>query len=451
MLAPTVAEPEDRPWTPCSASSPARDRTTRSAARTSAGSSRAPCPTGRRGASRAGAGGAAVGAASLDRVDVRTRLEHLETLNAIGEVLNRAPFFREALHEALERLVALTGARAGWVFLARSEHGDVHYSSFRLAAWTGLPPALEGDDLGYLREGGCECMGAFRRGALDRGVNMVTCSRLAEAARDGGDTRGMTTHASVPLQGRSGPVGILNLAGPGDQRYDDQTLALMAAVGRQLGTAFERAQAQVQRRVEAERVAALEERNRVARDIHDSVTQLLFGAHLALRVAREGGDEQRTAGSLDRAADLVERSLDELRGLVELLRSADLEQGLGPALRRLVERVSGPVRVHLDVDTDLEVPPEVAEAVWRIAQEAVHNALKHAEADDIWLRVGHDGEGRLVLLVEDDGVGFPPSLHRGVGLTSVEERAAGLGGDVELGTRPGGGARVRVEVPWSGS
>lgn len=392
-------------------------------------------------------------------MDVRTRLAHLETLNAIGEVLNRAPLFRDALREALERLAVLTGARAGWVFLARIEHGDVHYSSFRLAAWTRLPPGLEADGQRHLRDGSCECMGRFRRGALDRGINMVTCSRLADAERAGHDTRAMTVHASVPLEGREGPVGILNLAGPGDQHYDDETLALLTAVGRQLGTAYERAQATAQRRVEAQHTAALEERNRVARDIHDSVTQLLFGAHLALRVAREGGDDERTAASLDRGAQLVEQSLDELRGLVELLRSADLDQGLGPALRRLVERVSGPVRVHLDAGDDIgtpategsvALPGDVAEAAWRIAQAAVHNSLKHADAADVWLRVGREGD-RLVVLVEDDGVGFPATITRGVGLDSIEERATALGGTMQLGARPGGGARVRVEVPWSGS
>jgi two-component system, NarL family, sensor kinase len=381
-------------------------------------------------------------------VDVHTRLEHLETLNAIGEVLNRAPFFRQALHEALDRLVALTGASAGWVFLARIEHGDTHYSSFRLAASSTLPPALEEDDRHHLREGGCECQGLFRRGELEGGINLVTCSRLEAAHAGGSDTGGLIVHASVPLLGRSGPVGVLNLAGPGAARYEPETLTLLEAVGRQLGTAYERATAQVQRRTEAERVAALEERNRVAREIHDSVTQLLFGAHLALRVARERGDERRTADNLGRGAELVEQALDELRGLVELLRSADLEQGLAPALVRLVERVAGPVRCHLDVDEQLDaLDPDTAEHVFRIVQEAVHNALKHADASHVWLRIGREQDA-LVLVVEDDGVGFPATLTRGVGLDSITDRTGVLGGTLGLDERPGGGARVRVEVPW---
>lgn len=378
---------------------------------------------------------------------MHTRLEHLETLNAIAEVLNRAPFFKEALDEALDRLVSLTGAQAGWVFLARIEHGDVHHSTFRLGASSRLPPAMAEHDRASLRLGACECQGLFRRGDLDRGINLVTCSRLGEAVAACRDTQGLVVHASVPLQGRSGPVGILNLAGPGQVRYDDETLTLLSAVGRQLGIAYERAQALAARRVEAQRVAALEERNRVARDIHDSVTQLLFGAHLALRVARERDDVPGTAGAVERGAALVEQAMGELRGLVELLRAADLDQGLAPALRRLAERVDGPVRVHLDADEHLDLPDDLAETAFRIVQEAVHNALKHAHATDVWLRVGRGGDA-LVVRVDDNGDGFPAALTRGVGLDSIAERAAAHGGAATFDNRRRGGARVHVELPW---
>lgn len=376
--------------------------------------------------------------------DLARRLRELEALNAIGEVLNRAPFFREAVHEALERLVGLTGSQAGWVFLARVEHGDVHYSSFRLAAVAGLPAGLAAGDCAELRSDSCECQGMFRRFELDEGINLVRCSRLSAVARAGAETDGLRVHASVPLQGRDGPVGILNLAGPGDHRFDAQTLSLLTAVGGQLGVAYERAQAQAQRRLEAEHVAALEERSRVARDIHDSVTQLLFGAHLALRVAREDGDTARTSDAVERGSGLVEAALDELRGLVELLRPADLDQGLYPALVRLRQRVSSTVPVHLDAEA-LELPRATADALYRIVQEAVHNALKHAGAGNIWIRLLPAG-AHAVLTVADDGRGLPPDLIRGVGLTSIAARVEEIDGTLTLGAREGGGTQVTVEV-----
>lgn len=383
---------------------------------------------------------------SLPRVDVTRRLQELETLNAIGEVLNREPSFLAALQQSLERLVDLVGVSTGWVFLATLEHGDPHYSGFRLAASTGVPPALAAAGCQALRAGACECMGMFRRAELDAGTNVVTCSRIQGAD---GDCGGLVFHASVPLLGQDSPVGILNLASPGTARFDAETLALLTAVGRQLGIAYERARLLAQRQCEAERVAALEERSRVARDIHDSVTQLLFGAHLALRVATS--DDPAAAGgtagdAVRRAAGLVESGLDELRGLVELLRAGDLEQGLYPALVRLRQRMSGAVAVHLDGE-ELDLPPPTAEELYRIVQEAVHNALRHAHATTLWIRLRGDDD-RLHLVVDDDGVGFPDALVRGVGLDSIADRTAAVRGRLHLEARPGGGARVRVEAPW---
>lgn len=380
-------------------------------------------------------------------MNVERRLAELETLNAIGDILNREGSFETAAGAVLERLVDLTDVTTGWIFLATLEHGDPHYSSFTLGATTGLPPALATDAAQPLRAGSCECMGMFRRSELDTGVNLVTCSRL-----DGcdGDTAGLVIHASVPLEGHRSPIGILNLASPGAEPFDEETLELLSAVGRQLGVAFERARYHEQQRCEAEHVAVLEERARMAREMHDSVTQLLFGADLALRVARTGGDQERVDQAFDRAADLVGTALRELRSMVELMRPADLDQGLYPALVRISQRIDGDVRVHLDAGRaalGADLDPEVAAAVYRIVQEALHNALKHAGAGNVWIRAQRV-DGRLEVRVEDDGIGFPPTVTRGFGLDSIADRAAAVGGTLSLGPRPGGGASVSVEVPW---
>jgi two-component system NarL family sensor kinase len=379
-------------------------------------------------------------------VDVTRRLAELETLNAIGEVLNREPTFDVALQVSLDRLVELVGVSTGWVFLATLEHGDPHHSRFRLAATAGLPAALSDASCHRLRDGSCECMGRFRRRELDAGTNLVTCSRIEGAIADHGDCDGLRIHASVPLQGQAAPIGILNLASPGVERFDDETLTLLTAVGRQLGIAYERARYLQQRQREAQHVAALEERSRVARDIHDSVTQLLFGAHLALDVARSDAGSAASDDAVGRAAGLVASGLDELRGLVELLRSADLEQGLYPALVRLRGRLTGDVDVHLDGE-EVACDDGVAEQLYRVVQEAVHNALKHADAANVWIRLRAD-DGIVTLAVEDDGHGFPATLTRGVGLDSIADRVASVDGTLVLGDRDGdgGGASVRVEV-----
>jgi len=369
------------------------------------------------------------------------RLKELSTLNAIGEVLNQEADFERALKRALERLVELLGLHSGWVFLTRVSQGDSHQGRFKLAAATGLPPALREDDNAPLCKGGCDCQWLFRQGRLDTGVNIVHCSRLEAAT---GDKEGLELHASIPMLGRAGPVGIVNLAAPGSARFDEETLAFLTAVGRQLGTAFERAELLTARTEAARYLAALEERQRLATEMHDSVSQLLFAADLALQVAREGRGETREEG-LTRAGDLVTTALAELRALVEVLRPADLSGGLSGALRRLAARTEGALRVHAELE-NVPLPDAHAEALYRVAQEAVHNALKHAGASNLWLRLEGTANG-VRLTLEDDGAGLPEGFTEGLGLRSMRARTEGLGGTLTLAPRAPRGLRLVAEVP----
>ncbi|MEJ2668389.1 MAG: GAF domain-containing sensor histidine kinase [Deinococcales bacterium] len=377
-----------------------------------------------------------------------TRLQRLATFNAIGDVLNAAPTFAEAAPEALRRLLERVALSTAWLFVSNVEQGDTHEGSFRLAASTGLPPALAERGALPLREpGGCECQRLHQRGQLDRGINMVTCSRLRDAS---GDKGGLEIHASVPLPGRAGPVGILNLAAPGDTRFDKETLAFLSAVGRQLAVAYERSRLLEERTEHARYAAALEERQRLAQQMHDSLAQLLFAADLSLQVAGQHPDPDQRARAAVEAGTSVRDALAELRSLVEVMRPADLSTGLRPALQRLARRTGASLRVHLEA-AEAEPPAEVAEALFRIAQEAVHNTLRHAKAGSLWLRLTREPTS-LALVVEDDGVGFGDDpearVGRGLGLAGMRERAAGAAGTLRLEQRPGGGARVVVEVPW---
>ena len=378
--------------------------------------------------------------ASLERLE--RRLEELATLNVIGDILNREADFAMAVKRALSRLVEILDLQAGWVFLTRVTQGDAHQGSFRVAATTGLPAALARDSAAPLCGGSCDCQWLFRQGKLDKGVNIVHCSRLETAS---GDKAGLEVHASIPLLGQAGPVGIVNLAAPGRERFDADTLTFLTAVGQQLGTAYERSKLQEAREREARYGATLEERQRLAHEMHDSVTQLLFGAELSLGIAREGRDETQRAHGLDRTAELVSAALNELRALVEVLRPADLSQGLANALARLVERTTGAVRVHLETEP-LELPDAHAEMLYRIAQEALHNALKHAEAENIWIRLERM-PGGVRLSLDDDGKGLDEEPVYGLGLSSMASRAETLGGVLKLVHRARGGLRVEVEVP----
>lgn len=371
------------------------------------------------------------------------RLERLATLNAIGEILNREADFRAAAGEVLQRLTELTRLSSGWVFVTTVERGDAHEGGFRVAAAVGLPPALAAETCHPLREGRCECQGMLRRGELERGVNMVECSRLATAA---GDRGGLVIHASVPLLGRAGPVGILNLAAPGERRFDEETLQFLAAIGKQLGAAFERWRLQEARTEQARYAATLEERQRLARAMHDSLAQQLFAAELSLQVAQASPDAGVGRDAVARAAGLVSQSLAELRSLVEVMRPADLSSGLAAALARLAERVSpaGP-RVTLEISAG-PLEPEAEAALFLIAQEALLNAVRHAAPTRLWLRLD-EGDGTVRLRVEDDGRGLPAEPVSGVGLESMRDRTRSLGGAFRIAPREGGGTVVEARLP----
>lgn len=377
-------------------------------------------------------------------LDLGARQERLATLNLLGEILNREPEFERAVQLVLERLTELMGLSTGWVFLNNTKEGDRHQGSFTMVASTGLPPALAARECRPLVEGSCECQGLFRKGRLERGVNMVTCSRLASAR---GDRGGLRMHASVPLLGSHGPVGIINLAAPGNTRFDDETLTFLAAVGKQLGIAFERSSLLAQQAREARYTAVLEERARLAREMHDSLAQLLFAAELSLESAIEQGPGEASFSSTERAADAVKAALGELHGLIEVQRPADLSAGLPAALARLARRTGGGgTNVHLDTQP-IELPEVVGEALYRIAQEALGNALRHSGARNVWIRLRSVAR-KLVMEIEDDGGGMSNGdSGGGLGMEGMRDRARRIGGRLELAS-DASGTRVRVEAPW---
>jgi signal transduction histidine kinase len=212
-----------------------------------------------------------------------------------------------------------------------------------------------------------------------------------------------------------------------------------------------------QRNERARELSVAQERTRLARELHDSVTQTLFSLSLAAEsaVAMAGpAAEPRLAEQLDRLRELAGSALAEMRSLVETLRPADLEaDGLVGALRKRVELLR---RVH-DVPLSLSVRGPVRlrdqtleREVFRVATEALSNALQHAGAHRISVTLETGGDA-VKLVVSDDGAGFDLAAvrrtSRRLGLTSMRERAEALGGVLHVDTAPGDGTRLTLEVP----
>jgi signal transduction histidine kinase len=206
-------------------------------------------------------------------------------------------------------------------------------------------------------------------------------------------------------------------------------------------------------------LSIVEERNRIARELHDAVTQKLFSLRLTADAASAllERDPARAAAELANVRKLAAEATDELRAIVVEARPADLGgDGLDIALRKqaeLLDRVHEPTIRYTSCHCVPTLTEARQQAVYRIAQEALHNALRHAGASRIDVKMVTD-KGTVVLEVRDDGAGFEPRSAEGagrrLGLTSMRERARSAGGRLDVASGPGRGTTVRLAVPTGG-
>jgi signal transduction histidine kinase len=197
--------------------------------------------------------------------------------------------------------------------------------------------------------------------------------------------------------------------------------------------------------------AAVGERTRIARDIHDTLAQAFVATSVQLECLEEAlavGERAGARRHLATARKVVEESLDEARQAVWVLRPQAIEQGLAPALETLVKRVSGGTPVALDVTgTERTLPQMVASNLLRIAHEAVANARRHARPARIQLRLAFASRS-VVLSINDDGRGMNGAATggTGAGILGMKERAADMGARLTIESAPERGTTVRVEV-----
>jgi signal transduction histidine kinase len=204
----------------------------------------------------------------------------------------------------------------------------------------------------------------------------------------------------------------------------------------------------------ARQVAVLEERQRLSRELHDSVTQALYGISLYTEAAGRAlaeGDQEPVATNLHDIRETTQEALGEMRLLLFELRPPLLhERGLAGALRARLQAVEGRTGLATEFTAEREerLPPNIEQELYRLAQEALNNVLKHAHATRVTVRMTIE-DLRARLEVADDGIGFEPSLQGagGLGLGGMRERVQRLGGTLHIESSPGAGTAVRVEVP----
>lgn len=369
------------------------------------------------------------------------RAKELRILYAIADELNGATDMPRALERMLAMVTGLLRLRTGWIWLIDSES-----KRFYNAASHNLPP--------YLREpvrmtgGWCQCTQDFRDGKLSpHNIDVIECSRLAPAVqrKQNSQTGGLRYHASVPLYFRGRPLGIMNLTGPRWRRLSQAELRLLSTIALQAGAMIERARLAD----EGARLARIEERTRLAREIHDTLAQRFTAIALQLEgTLKHLRSADKARRELERALDLAREGVGEARGSMLALRgSPPAGKPLPQALETLARAFTSRTGVHVGVHAAAsDLPPTVEMEMLAIANEALTNIGKHARATLVELRLVRRG-GRATLTVRDNGKGYRKDAGAGHGIMGMRERARLIGGSLKIAGGRRSGTVVSVTVP----
>jgi NarL family two-component system sensor histidine kinase LiaS len=202
-------------------------------------------------------------------------------------------------------------------------------------------------------------------------------------------------------------------------------------------------------------LAVMEERNRLARDLHDSAKQKAFAALAQLGTARGvlNGNDNTAAAHLNEAENLVSDVIQELTFLVqEIYPIALQEKGLATVMREYAFEweTRNDITIHLDTRNERRLPLGIEQAIYRVTQEALANAARHSRASRVDISLVYNGDS-VQLSLSDDGCGFDVGAKgHGVGLRSIRERVSSVHGSVQIQSAPGQGTKILVQVPTKG-
>jgi PAS domain S-box-containing protein len=375
-----------------------------------------------------------------ERVAARTR--ELSALYDVTAVSSASLDLTTVMEESLNRVLEVMGCQIGGIHLVNEAKDQVS-----LAIWQGIPDEV-------VAEIETMPMGSGVAGRiLTEGKPLVVPAMADDVYAVPAAKRilGRQGYIGAPMRAKGQSVGVLSIIGAEGRQFSAEEVALLASIADQIGVAVENAQL-YQR---AERLAVIEERQRLARELHDSVTQSIYSSTLLTETARRSAaahDLEQVQGYLEELGAITQQALKEMRLLVYELRPPALErEGLIGALQQRIDAVEGRagIQARLLVEGAVKPEPSVEQALYRIGQEALNNALKHAAAGSVTVRI-QAGDDLIEMHVVDDGRGFDPEAARergGMGLTTMRERAEQVGGRLIVRSSPGKGTNIQIVVP----
>ena len=377
-------------------------------------------------------------------------LRRLRELEAIARIASSFTFEQplEAMMEEVSRqVVQATGSAIACIVGLMD---PVTQTATTVVASSGVPTGFNQVLQRAWQTGGTPVVSGSLRTRKAQVVDLNTVLQRPgyEEVRQAQRLAGWETMAVVPMIYRGAGTGLLIVAYQAGKEPDANELAFLEAISDQAAVALENSRLFEQART----LAVVEERQRFSRDLHDSVSQALYAISLGAQTARElmDSDPSSAIEPIDYVVSLADAALAEMRAMIFDLRPEALAQeGLVAALRRQAASVRA--RHQIEVEARLESEPAISlhakEMLYRVAQEALQNVVKHARADAVTLSLSDVG-GVVCLTVQDNGRGFSlaDEFPGHLGLTSMRERASQAGAAFEVATAPGEGCTIAVRL-----
>ena len=374
------------------------------------------------------------------RIIARTR--DLSVLYDISAVASREIDVRSILIESLSKTMDTFGCEMGMIFL-QDEQGD-DPSPIHLSVQKGFSAVwIQGLDALTLP-------GGLLYEVMSRDIPLLirdisSDDRLPTSLR----ASGMMSLLLVPLTAARLELGVLVLFGGPDTSFDLDEVALAASIADQIGVAVHSDRL----RQTIQNTNILEERQRLARDLHDSITQSLYGVATltgAGQVRLERGDHDAISQTFERIGQTARQAIREMRLFIHQLRPSTLEtEGLVSALNLRLAAVEGrsDVSARLIAEDEFELSAQTETALFYIAQEALNNSLKHAHANNVEVKFYREDHGTIFEIV-DDGCGFKPDLEEsgGMGISNMQKRAEEISAELEIVAHPGNGTLIRITL-----
>jgi nitrate/nitrite-specific signal transduction histidine kinase len=380
------------------------------------------------------------------RLEMEHRNRELSVMNEVGFQVNQSLDLQEVLDSALKTVTENLGAEVGLIFLHQAGS-----DRFVLCASRGASVALC-QEIEHRRMQPSKDISS----QVARTDQPFYAADLSIVSTFDGlfDDLHNRSYTNVPLRSKGKVIGTMGLISAAGKPLPESSLSVVEAVGNQIGMVVENAQLYRQLRY----MAVLEERDRLAREMHDDLAQALGYLNIKASITNDlftNGQIDQAQESLLELKRVAKFIYTDVRESIFNLRTAVSSLGFIPTLQDYLEEY----RAHYGMDVQLligydeliELLPEVASQLLRVLQEALTNVRKHAEANKVWVRYQQDSS-LIIIQVEDDGKGFNPMQiteagQQHIGLQVMQERMESIGGSIEVASQPGQGTRVILRLP----